>query len=200
MEEKIIDIKIYQGTSMEDLRPRRINEGDCNIEWNRNGIEFKKCPNGIFCPKNVPESCFEIGNDTFVQWNKLIQNGEERIQYQLSIDGNVRYTILVIKRTIEEWLKWNSRVSNNINTEVMWQLAQIEEWKWSPKMAQKDIKDSFDNLQNNLPQGVDDNVRKLILDTWKRRYISRLSKDMLYPSEDVSPAVNAFKTLLYQTT
>ena len=114
-------------------------------------------------------------------------------------DANTpRYKILVIKRAPSEWIEWNTRVPDNINTEVMWQLAQIEEWKWKPQMPLNEIRNILIELQNSLPEGIDDSVRDLILNTWKQRWMERAAQSMLSSEtgNQITAAVNSFKIIM----
>ena len=200
----IYDIKIYEwgkNSSRYSSRPRRINDGEYHIEWHRRGIEFRQCPEGNLHHHDGKIQAIHVKSGKLVPWDELIgtESSKELFEF-IPIVDTPRYEIRVIKKTVLEWIKWNNNkeVPNNINTEVMWQIAQIEEWKWSPQMPLNEIRSTMIKLQNSLPKGIDDHVRDLILNTWKQRWVERAAQSMLSSETEnqVSTAVNSFKIIM----
>ena len=203
-DEMIFDIKIYEwdkyGRNYTN-RPRRIDDGEYHIEWHRQGIEFKRCPDGIIHHTSDRIQDVHVMSGQLVSWGELTEPAGSNglLLFEFYPDANTpRYKILVIKRAPSEWIEWNTRVPDNINTEVMWQLAQIEEWKWKPQMPLNEIRNILIELQNSLPEGIDDSVRDLILNTWKQRWMERAAQSMLSSEtgNQITAAVNSFKIIM----
>lgn len=201
-DEMIYDIKIYEwgkDSYRYTMRPRRINDGEYHIEWHRKGVEFKQCPEGNIHHPDGKIQDIRVMSGKLVLWDELmgIEHSNELFEF-IPVTDTPRYEIRVIKNTILDWIEWITAVSNNINTEVMWQLAQIEEWKWSVQKPLNEIRNTVIELQNCLPKGIDDNIRDFILNTWKQRWVECAAQSMLSSETEnqVLTAVNSFKIIM----
>ncbi len=200
----IYNIKIYDWDKFDSNhseRPRRIDDGEYHIEWHRQGIEFKQCPDGIIRHNSGKIQDVLVKSGQLVSWGELMRNEDKKELFNFIPSdpaNSPRYKILVLKRSLSVWIEWNTRVPDNINTEVMWQLAQIEERKWMPQMSLNEIRNILIEFQNSLPEGIDDDVRDLILNTWKQRWMERAAQSMLSSEtgNQVTAAVNSFKIIM----
>lgn len=201
MEDELYDIKIYEWDDDNNSNsPRRINDGEYHIEWHRKGIKFKQCPEGNIHHSDGMIQKIYVMSGKLVLWDELMgtEYSNELFEY-IPIAGTPRYKIRIKKRTVPKWIEWNKKVPNNINTEVMWQLAENEERKWSAQMPSNEIGSTLTELKSNLPPGIDDTVRDLILETWQQRLEQQVIKGLL--SDDVnavSELVPHFKKLIFR--
>lgn len=197
--EMIYDIKIYTSDDLlNTVRPRRINENGYHIEWHHEGILFVQCPNGKVQSVNGKIGDIDVESDMLVPWRNMMRDEDDNELFNFrQTDGTILYSIRVILRDADAWLELCTTIPNNINAEVMRQMAQILEWKCTLQLPTIEINDICEKLQKYLPAGFDDMFRDTFLDTWMQRLEERLAQDMLSKNGDkVSVAVESFKYLV----
>ena len=202
MNNELFDVVIYPYGQQTEYDPRRICFDDYQIEWHRQGLQFVHCPKGMVHNQNNLCEDFSIASGDIIPWSQLIN----RERYDIvPNEGKTLYSFRAFWRTLVDWERC-CEIPNNINAEVMWQLAQIEEWKWSPQMSQRDIKDTLYRLKDCMPMDISDEcdrVRDIVLNTWQKRWTERLSHDIMSPNQDVqsqiSAAISSFKRLIYNS-
>lgn len=203
----IHDIRIYHYDDyvLSDIQfPRRINEGACCIEWHRKGIQFLHGLKGTLHLEKDDFADICVEPEKIVSWNSLLKYDGNREWFQfVQEDGTIPYKLMVIKREAEKWMELSISVPNNINSEVMWKIAEIYEEQWSFKTPTHEIIRICDEvLPQYLPMGIDDQVRDIILGTWRQRKEERIVQD-LRSSENLEEsrqriidAVDCFKYLM----
>ena len=184
------DILIYvYGLDQPKESPRRIVFGEYQIEWHREGIQFVKCPEGSMCNRGNPNDVIPIKAGNIVPWSRL----NDRDRYNVKPEG--KDPVLVIRafyrNTFEDWIRYCRSLPDNFNTEMMRYIARFYEDSFSKMLSSKDIENICQELQQCLPQGVDDATR--IVNTWKQRLEEKIVKDLF---EKKKVAVDCFKYLL----
>lgn len=202
-DELIYDIKIYEwdkDSNRYSNRPRRINDSayQYHIEWHREGIEFVQCPEGIIHHVDNRITDINVKSGIRVYWKELMRHEDSNEFFEFKPNADTpRYKIRVIKRTSSDWKDWCDKIPDNINTEVMWQLAEIEERKWSAQMPLNEIGSTSIELKSSLHPAINDPVRDLILATWQQRLEQRVVKAVLSDNpQSASEAVPHFKELV----
>lgn len=202
MNSSYYDIKIYHSYDQDNrYSPRRINENGYHIEWQRAGILFLQCPDGKIHREDSGVEDIHVHSDMLIEWKKMMKPTDTTIKKFQIIDSNgtVHYVFRVIQRTFEEWLNWCNEVPGNYNLEVMFQIAEPYESKWNDETTFGEIIEICTKFGNDLPLGIDDIVRDLILETWQQRLEQRVIKGLL--SDDVnavSESVPHFKKLIFR--
>lgn len=176
------DFLIYKGTQPKHS-PRRIVTDEYQIEWHRKGIQFVNCPEGRLRYQENPEICFPISSGTIVSWNQLT----DKARYDVTTNSEEKkYVIRMFNRTdVEAFLKGFKEVFNeeiNANKELLWYIAECFEEKWNQKPSAQNAKESIEKLKD-LPSGIDDNFRELLLKTWQQRLEEQLIKDVFSDDE-----------------
>jgi DNA-binding transcriptional regulator GbsR (MarR family) len=86
---------------------------------------------------------------------------------------------------VEAFLKGFKEVFNeeiNANKELLWYIAECFEEKWNQKPSAQNAKESIEKLKD-LPSGIDDSFRELLLKTWQQRLEEQLIKDVFSDDE-----------------
>lgn len=181
----IYDILIWPGSQDEqpDNSPRCIKDNEYQIEWGRDGLRFVKCPKGKMSRTDVQGQSFAIETSTVIPWYQL----EKYKYYDITTEnGEKRYCARVWWwSSVKDWLENCERFEENVNTEVMWKIAEIFEEKWDARITIKEVADICTWLEA-LFRGIDgtlDTLREKILGTWYQRLETRLTQDLLCPSE-----------------
>lgn len=176
------DFLIYKGTQPKHS-PRRIVTDEYQIEWHRKGIHFVNCPEGWLRHQENPDICFPISSGKIVFWNQLTDKSRYDVT---SLSGEKEYVIRMFNRNdVEIFLKGFKEVFNeeiNANKEIMWYIAECYEEKWSQKPSAQNAKENIEKLKD-LPYGIDDNFRELLLKTWQQRLEEQLIKDVFSDDE-----------------
>lgn len=176
------DFLIYKGTQPKHS-PRRIVTDEYQIEWHRKGIHFVNCPKGWLRHQENPDICFPISSGKIVFWNQLTDKSRYDVT---SLSGEKEYVIRMFNRNdVEVFLKGFKEVFNeeiNANKEIMWYIAECYEEKWCQKPSAQNAKENIEKLKD-LPYGIDDNFRELLLKTWQQRLEEQLIKDVFSDDE-----------------
>ncbi len=176
------DFLIYKGTQPKHS-PRRIVTNEYQIEWHRKGIHFVNCPEGWLRLQENPDICFPISSGIIVFWNQLA----DKYRYDVtSLSGEKEYVIRMFNRNdVEIFLKGFKEMFDkeiNANKELMWYIAECYEEKWNQKSSTQIAKENLEKLKD-LPLGIDDNFRELLLKTWQQRLEEHLYDDLLSNDE-----------------
>ncbi len=176
------DFLIYKGTQPKHS-PRRIVTDEYQIEWHRKGIHFVNCPEGWLRHQENLDICFPISSGKIVFWNQLTDKSRYDVT---SLSGEKEYVIRIFYRNdVEVFLKGFKEVFNeeiNANKELMWYIAECYEEKWNQKSSTQIAKENLEKLKD-LPLGIDDNFRELLLKTWQQRLEEHLYDDLLSNDE-----------------
>ncbi len=190
------DFLIYKGAQPKHS-PRRIVTDEYQIEWHRKGIHFVNCPEGWLRQQENPDICFPISSGTIVLWNQLT----DKTRYDVTTNsGEKQYVIRMFNRTdVEVFLKGFKEVFNegiNANKELMWYIAECYEEKWNQKASSQSAKEIIDKLKD-IPTGIDDSFRELLLKTWQQRLEEQLILDLYSDDEKlVLESIECLKTEL----
>lgn len=180
------DILIYKGVQPK-RSPRRIVTDEYHIEWHRKGIDFVKCPEGWLRHQDDPDICFQISSGKLILWNQLTHQARYDVT---TLSGEKQYVIKMYNRNEDKddaFLKGFKESFNgeiNANKEIMWYIAECYEEKWNQKPSAQNAKENIEKLKD-LPSGIDDNFRELLLKTWEQRLQEQLIKDLSSQDESI---------------
>ena len=192
---KLFDIIFFSGSEPSNSDPRRINDGEYHVEWHRKGIQFVRCPKGVIRKKGSTDAVAHVASGTIVPLEQFANNDYYDI---VPDDGPVQRHFRIRYRDYEKWLEKNS-IPNNVNMEVLLQIAEIYEHRWADHPTLEETKACMENLRQELPSGVDDDTRNSILEVWRRRMENCLIKDLLsYDDKVAAKAVAPFRRIVMQ--
>lgn len=192
---KLFDIIFYSGSEPGNNDPRRINDGDYQVEWHRKGIRFVRCPKGVIRKRGSSDDVAPVASGVFVPLEQFANNDYYDV---VPNEGQVRCHFRIRYRDYEKWLEKNS-IPNNVNLEVLLQIAEVYEQRWVENPTLEETQACMDSLRQELPVGVDDDARNSILEVWRRRMESCLIKDLLsYDDKVAAKAVAPFRRIVMQ--
>lgn len=192
---KLFDIIFFSGSEPSNSDPRRINDGEYHVEWHRQGIQFVRCPKGVIRTKNTNIDVAPVASGTFVPLEKFENNAYYNV---VPDEGQVRCHFRIRYRDYEKWLE-NNNLPNNVNLEVLLQIAEIYEQRWADHPTLEESQSCMESLKRELPTGVEEDARNSILEVWNRRMESCLIKDLLsYDEKVAAKAVAPFRRIVMQ--